>query len=919
MDGPIVPPGAPAGGLTAEWAERLGLREGTPVAAEIIDAHAAVPGCGVSDAHEMVLVMGTSTCHMLMSDQRAFVPGVAGVIEDGILPGFYGYEAGQACVGDHFAWLVRQGLPESYVKEAAERGLDAHQLLTEKAAKQKPGEHGLLALDWWNGNRSILMDADLSGVMLGFSLATKPEDMYRALIEATAFGTRVIVEAFEAGGVPVKGLVACGGLAAKNEMLMQIYADILGRPIRVAAAEHTSALGAAILGAVAAAGKGGHATLDDATKHMVKPPSESFEPIAGNVKVYDAIYAEYKALHDYFGKGGNDVLKRLRGIRSGGPGMSGERTAKGTPVTHMWACGMPDASKPVLGLPVLDRARHVVIYEATRETGAYNHHARLAHIGGRFYGMWSNHPGGEDEPGQRVLWSSSDDGQEWVEWRELFPPPGEVKLHDRIGVFLTASRWVPVGDRLFAVASVRSAIGFEDLMRTAVVPVRTDEFRFLARRRHSPIAREVFADGSLGPIFALGENLPDDMTLDVMPGTDGRVVDDVTAIHAAMRRIDRPPFWTPDERGPLPKAVEGHDLCEPTAYRARDGSSCCCSAIWPIPTGCTSASRKTTGARGPSRCRRTSPIHRVRLPRSCWRTARCCSSATRLLWRSITPKNSATTAEVRWSSRSAGTGTCSTRPMRSTIRLSRTGCRMSAGADSVLSTRALWCTTACSTCCTLYVRKTSVSPRCWWRISSGSVLVCRAGPKGMGAMAVDGLRFVGKVMFLLALVFGFVGIVLFAIGYSFYEDAMAVSGWPTTTGTITSSRVVSQTERDRRETRREYTYYRAEVEYRYTVDGQRYTSDDIGSSGYRTTDRQEIESTVAQYPVGETVTVYYDPEKPERAVLTTETSWVDYMVMVMGLFFMAVAVGLYFGSRALARKRSDPYEDAFAPYQPYNP
>ena len=322
MDGAVVAPGTNAGGLTDEWAEKLGLCAGTPVAAEIIDAHAAVPGCGVSNAHEMVLVMGTSTCHMLMSDQRAFVPGVAGVIEDGILPGFYGYEAGQACVGDHFAWLVRQGLPKDYQKEAEERELDAHQLLTEKAARQKPGEHGLLALDWWNGNRSILMDADLSGVMLGFTLATKPEDMYRALIEATAFGTRVIVEAFEAGGVPVKGLVACGGLAEKNEMLMQIYADILGRPIRVAAAEHTCALGAAILGAVAAGEGRGHASLSDATQHMVKPPSESFAPDADNVRVYDRIYAEYKTLHDYFGVSstaggaGNDVLKRLRKIRA---------------------------------------------------------------------------------------------------------------------------------------------------------------------------------------------------------------------------------------------------------------------------------------------------------------------------------------------------------------------------------------------------------------------------------------------------------------------------------------------------------------------------------------------------------------------------------------------------------------------------
>jgi len=316
LDDPILPPGARAGRLTADWAKRLGLLPGTPVGVEIIDAHSAVPGCGVSEPHEMVLVMGTSTCHMLMSHERAFVPGIAGVIEDGILPGLYGYEAGQACVGDHFAWLVRQGLPESYLREAKERGLDAHGLLTEKASRQKPGQHGLLALDWWNGNRSILMDADLSGLMVGYTLATKPEDIYRALIEATAYGTRVIVEAFEERGVGVKGLVACGGLAAKNAMLMQVYADVLGRTIRVAASEHTSALGAAVLGAVAAGSDGGHATIADALAHMVKPPSREFAPIRGNVETYDRLYAEYKTLHDHFGRGGNEVMKRLRAIRA---------------------------------------------------------------------------------------------------------------------------------------------------------------------------------------------------------------------------------------------------------------------------------------------------------------------------------------------------------------------------------------------------------------------------------------------------------------------------------------------------------------------------------------------------------------------------------------------------------------------------
>ena len=322
MTGDILAPGDRAGGLTPEWAERLGLRAGTAVATEIIDAHAAVPGCGVSGQDEMVLVMGTSTCHMLMSNERAFVPGVGGVIEDGILPGFYGYEAGQSAVGDHFAWAVRQGLPDDYRAEAEQPGLSAHDVLTERAASQRPGQHGLIALDWWNGNRSILMDADLSGLLIGYSLATRPEDIYRALIEATAYGTRVIVEEVERHGVKVRELVACGGLV-QNDMLMQIYADVLDRPIRVAEAQYTSALGAAILGAVAAGQNGGYLSIGDATARMVKPPSSEYAPNREAAHTYARLYGEYLALHDYFGRGElagngprNDIMKRLRQIRT---------------------------------------------------------------------------------------------------------------------------------------------------------------------------------------------------------------------------------------------------------------------------------------------------------------------------------------------------------------------------------------------------------------------------------------------------------------------------------------------------------------------------------------------------------------------------------------------------------------------------
>ena len=316
MAGDILAPGDLAGGLTPAWADRLGLAVGTPVAVEIIDAHAAVPGCGVSEPDDMVLVMGTSTCHMLMSDQRAFVPGVAGVIEDGILPGYFGYEAGQSAVGDHFAWLVSQGLPDEYRQEAEQRGISPHELLSEKAAAQAVGQHGLLALDWWNGNRSILMDADLSGLIVGYTLATRPEDVYRALIEATAYGTRVIIEEFERHGVRVRNLVAAGGLV-RNDLVMRIYADVLNRPMQIATTEYTSAVGAAVLGAVAAGGgDGGYDSIGEATAHMVRPPARVFEPDDAVAEVYNELYGAYLELHDHFGRDGTDVMQRLRNIRA---------------------------------------------------------------------------------------------------------------------------------------------------------------------------------------------------------------------------------------------------------------------------------------------------------------------------------------------------------------------------------------------------------------------------------------------------------------------------------------------------------------------------------------------------------------------------------------------------------------------------
>jgi L-ribulokinase len=313
----ISPLGVCAGGLTAAWAERLGLRAGIAVAVANVDAHVAVPACTVAEPGKMVMIMGTSICHMVCGTESRIVPGMCGVVEDGILPGLFGFEAGQSAVGDIFAWFVENGVPGAYEREAAARGVSVHELLTEKASGLKPGESGLLALDWWNGNRSVLVDTDLTGLLLGCTLTTKPEEIYRALIEATAFGTATIVNTFAANGVPIDEIYCCGGLAAKNALLMQIYADVTGRPMRISASEQTPALGSAMHAAVAAGAEaGGYATIQDAAKTMARVKDEQYQPIAEHHAVYQQLLAEYTRLHDYFGRGENDVMKRLKTIKA---------------------------------------------------------------------------------------------------------------------------------------------------------------------------------------------------------------------------------------------------------------------------------------------------------------------------------------------------------------------------------------------------------------------------------------------------------------------------------------------------------------------------------------------------------------------------------------------------------------------------
>jgi L-ribulokinase len=311
------PLGASAGGLTPEWARRSGLKAGTPVSIGNVDAHVAVPACAVVEPGSMVMIMGTSICHLLLGSNRQMVEGMCGVVEDGVVPGLWGYEAGQSAVGDIFGWFFEHGVPDYIQREARNLKLPFTEVLEKRAAALKPGTSGLVALDWWNGNRSVLVDVDLTGSLLGMTLATRAEEIYRALIEATAYGTRQIIEAFTSKGVPVKSLVACGGLPERNPLLMQIYADVTGLEIKLADPLMTcSALGAAMHGAVAAGARaGGYETIFEAAKHMARVQRKAYRCNSQRHEIYNELFKEYQTLHDYFGRGANDVMKRLKELK----------------------------------------------------------------------------------------------------------------------------------------------------------------------------------------------------------------------------------------------------------------------------------------------------------------------------------------------------------------------------------------------------------------------------------------------------------------------------------------------------------------------------------------------------------------------------------------------------------------------------
>jgi L-ribulokinase len=307
---PIAELGARVGDLTAEAAAWTGLRPGIAVCTGNVDAHVTAPAARAIQPGRLLAVMGTSTCHVMNATTLAEVPGMCGVVRNGITPGLWGYEAGQSGVGAIFAWFVETCVPADYHAEAAAAGVSMHELLTAKAARQAVGRHGLVALDWHAGNRSVLVDHELSGLIIGQKLATRPEDTYRALLESTAFGTRTIIEAFESSGVPVTELIVAGGLL-RNELLMQIYADVTRLPIGVAGAAQGPALGSAMHAAVAA---GLYADIHAASEAMGSLHREAYRPDPDRAAAYDLLYAEYRELHEHFGRGGSGAMHRLRAI-----------------------------------------------------------------------------------------------------------------------------------------------------------------------------------------------------------------------------------------------------------------------------------------------------------------------------------------------------------------------------------------------------------------------------------------------------------------------------------------------------------------------------------------------------------------------------------------------------------------------------
>lgn len=314
LPSPIVMPGDSAGGLRDEWAAATGLLPGTPVSAAGVDAHVTAIGCRTTRPGDVLLIVGTSTCVIMLGEEYREAAGLNGVVPEGIVPSLNAYEGGQAAVGDLFAWFCANCVPEEYHAQARARGVDIQQLLTEKAALRKPGESGLVALDWINGVRSTLMDFELSGLVMGLTLDTKAEDIYRAFIEATAFGAWKILKAAIDEGVRIKRVCASGGIPLKNPLLMQIYADVFNMEIHVVDEPYSAALGSAIMGQAASAGAGGFAALGELSAERSEKSGLIYRPIEENAAVYRELFEVYSELYEFYGRKCG-AMKKLRELR----------------------------------------------------------------------------------------------------------------------------------------------------------------------------------------------------------------------------------------------------------------------------------------------------------------------------------------------------------------------------------------------------------------------------------------------------------------------------------------------------------------------------------------------------------------------------------------------------------------------------
>ena len=302
---------SPVGKISSEGAKLTGLEIGTPVATPVIDAHASMPALGLVDDGTLMMILGTSAVYLAHANKAKNIEGVFGYVSGGIIEGLYTYEACQACCGDQLEWFINNCLPASYTDAAKEQGISIHKYLRDKAKKLRVGENGLIYLDWQNGNRSILKELDLTGALFGLTLQTRPEEIYRAMMEGVAFGGRTIVNTLVAGGIEINNIVASGGIAEKDELFMQICADVLNRSITVSKVKMSAAKGSALYATVAA---GIYKSINEAAEALGECDGKVYTPIAENVRAYEKLYAEYLKLHDYFGCGGNDVLKKLKNL-----------------------------------------------------------------------------------------------------------------------------------------------------------------------------------------------------------------------------------------------------------------------------------------------------------------------------------------------------------------------------------------------------------------------------------------------------------------------------------------------------------------------------------------------------------------------------------------------------------------------------